>query len=252
MARAFLVAALTAGLLTIPGGGAAKPADREKDDPPLITVERLVRSLHTVRVTYDKDLTTTPFKEVRDDLSRVYRVTFVVNKTAFENPEALDDARATKLSATRVDDFPLATFLGVYLRGLGVENVTYLVRPDHVEITTRAAAEKETGLLEALDEAKASGEPGELVRAKARLTMPLVCVAVENRALGAALADLSRVYGLNVVVEPGAREQMKTPLTERLLNVPADTALELLAGQAGLSVVRKGNTFRVTGGGGAQ
>jgi hypothetical protein len=37
----------------------------------------------------------------------------------------------------------------------------------------------------------------------------------------------------------------KTLLTERLLNVPADTALELLAAQVSMSVVRKGNTFRI-------
>ena len=42
-----------------------------------------------------------------------------------------------------------------------------------------------------------------------------------------------------------ARDAMQTKITQRLLNVPADTALELLAAQGGFAVVRKGNTFRV-------
>jgi hypothetical protein len=163
----------------------------------------------------------------------------------------LDDARAANLRATRLDGLTLGSFLDVYFRGLSIPDVTYLVREDRIEITSREAAQKEAGLPEAIEEAKTTGEPGEVVRAKARFNLPLVCVAVKDKPLGAVLKDLSRVYGLNVVVEPGAREALNAQLTERLLNVPADTALEVLAGQAGLSVVRKGNVFRITAGGGA-
>ena len=82
-----------------------------------------------------------------------------------------------------------------------------------------------------------------------RISPPLVNVVVEDKPLPAVLTELARVYDLNVVVEARVQKDLRgVVVTERLLNVPADTALELLAGQAGLSVVRKGNTFRVTAG----
>ena len=175
----------------------------------------------------------------------------MVNKIAIGDRAAtLDTAKAEQLSATKLEGLSLASFFEVYFRALPLYGITYLVRADHIEITTREAAQQEAGLLEAVDEAKESGEQGELVRAKARLSLPLVCVAVKDRPLATVLNDLSTAYGLNIVVEPGAQTMLKTPLTERLLNVPADTALELLAGQAGLKVVRKGNTFRITYNGG--
>jgi hypothetical protein len=68
---------------------------------------------------------------------------------------------------------------------------------------------------------------------------------VKDKQLGAVLDDLRCIYGVNIVVETGAKVQLKAAITEQLLNVPADTALELIAGQADLGVVRKGNTFRL-------
>lgn len=245
MVRAFVLAALAGGVLAIPGGVAAQPPDAEKTADPA----EPVAILQTSRITYEKDLRTTPFSEVMNDIANRYKLPLVINTTTIENAGAVPDARAEMLQVARLEAMPLRTFLDVYFRALTVPDVTYLVRPDHIEITSRQAAQKEAGLLEGMEEAKATGDPAELVRAKARLNLPLVCVAVKEKPLAAVLADLSRVYGLNVVIDPGAREVLKVLMTEQLLNVPADTALELLAGQAGLTVQRKGNTFRITGGG---
>ena len=168
-----------------------------------------------------------------------------MNKTAIGDMAAvLDTAKAEKLSVTKIDGMRLTTFFDVYFQSLPFENLTYLVRADHIEITTREAAQKEAGLMEAMDEAKATDDKGEIVRAKARLNLPLVCVSAKGKPLSAILDELAASYGLNIVVAD-VKVQLKTPLTECLLNVPADTALELLAGQADLRVVRKGNTFRI-------
>ena len=248
MIRTMLVAVLATGLLAMPGVR-AKPPEGEKASAN--KAETIVAILHTAKVSYEKDLQTTPFKEVLEDVAKRYDIIFVVNKIAIGDRAAtLDTAKAEQLSATKLEGLSLASFFEVYFRALPLYGITYLVRADHIEITTREAAQQEAGVLEAVDEAKESGEQGELVRAKARLNLPLVCVAVKDRPLSAVLNDLSTAYGLNIVVEPGAQTMLKTPLTERLLNVPADTALELLAGQAGLKVVRKGNTFRITYNGG--
>ncbi len=82
-----------------------------------------------------KDLKTTPLQEVLSDLSKRYEVTFVINRTALDG---LDEAtaRAERLGASSLNGLRLGTFLDVYLRGLSTPNVTYVVRPDYIEITS--------------------------------------------------------------------------------------------------------------------
>lgn len=258
MVRTLVVAVLAGGLLAVPGGTtAARPQDKAGKTPadakpaPAAGAARIVSLLQTGRVTdYPKDLQQTPFPEVLNDLGRRFEVTILVSKTAFENPAALDDAKGSNLSAPRLDGLTLHAYLTAYLRGLSVPDATYLVRDDYIEITSLSAARKEAGLDEAME---AVGEDAaEAARVRARLTLPLVCVAADDAKLADVVRTLARVYGLNVTVDKAAQEAAgQAVLTERLLNVPADTALELLAGQAGLEVVRKGNTFRLGGGGGA-
>ncbi len=249
MFQTMLVAVLATGMLAVPGVRAQPGAGQDVAIP---SAEKIVSFLQMQRVSYEKDLPTTPFKEVLEDLAKRYGVIFVVNKVAIGDMAAtLDTAKAEKLSVTKLDGMLLATFFDVYFRALPVPEITYLVRADHIEITTREAAQKEAGLMEAMDEAKATDDKGEIVRAKARLNLPLVCVSAKGKPLSAILDELAAAYGLNIVVAD-VKAQLKTPLTECLLNVPADTALELLAGQAGLSVVRKGNTFRISNAPGAQ
>ena len=243
MVRALVLAALAAGLMAVPGV-VAQPAKEEKAEPR--TTGQIVAVLHNERVAYEKDLVTTPFPEVLGDLSRRFAIPFIIDKTAFEDGNAFDDARAIQLGAPRLEGLTLHSFLQAYLRALSVPHVTYMVRDGYIEITSLDAAQKEAGLEEALDEAGNLDDPVAVVKNRARLKLPLVCVVVEDRPLSDLLGTLARVYGLNIVIDPAASEQAKTRLTERLLNVPADTAIELLAKQAGLNALRKGNVFRVT------
>jgi hypothetical protein len=251
MMRLILVASLAVGLLAIPGGTAARP--QAVGAPPTAdTAETIVATLHNSRVSYEKDLQTTPFKEVMEDFAKLYSFPIIVNKKELSQfgDDNIGTMKAQALSIGNLNGINLHRFLIVYLSAMHRDNDekgnwTYLVRDDYIEITTREAARKEAGLLEAVQEA--SGDTADLVRAKARLNLQLVCVAVKDQALSPVLYDLSRTYGVNVVVDSTVRPQVdKTHVTERLLNVPADTALELLAAQAGLEVVRKGNTFRIT------
>ena len=75
--------------------------------------------------------------------------------------------------------------------------------------------------------------------------------AIMAGASGYLLKEIRGNSLIDAVRQVAAGKSLLDPsVTERLLNVPADTALELLVGQAGLSVARKGNTFRISGGGG--
>jgi hypothetical protein len=251
MGRAFVVAVLGAGMLAVPGAVAQPPQEKKAE---LVAakpggVAHIVDALQNYRISYEKDLVTTPLAEVLSDLSKRYEIAFIIDKASFEEAgeglAGLDDSKATRLGAPKLEGLTLHTFLHVYLRSLSVPNVTYLVREDYIEITSLQSALKQAGLDEAIDESLNSEDPIAAVKAQARLKLPLVSVVVEDRPLSEVLRTLSRVYGLNIVLYQEARDSVKARLTERLLNVPADTALELLAGQAGLSVVRKGNTFRI-------
>lgn len=250
MLKQVVAVALGVGLLTMPGARARFP---DTKPGPADTADKIIAVLQRTKVEYEKDPQTTPFRELIEDFSKRYRVIFIVNKSAIgEFAAQLDTAKSEKFAATGTDGLSLISFLNAYLRGLSVEGLTYLVRTDHIEITTYAAASKEAGLLEAVEEARTADDRGELVRAKSRLSLPLVSIAGQPLPLSDILRDLSGAYGLNIVVDPTVRDAMKTQISQRLLNVPADTALELLASQAGLAAVRKGNTFRIVSNGGAQ
>src|SRR5262249_4488380 len=101
------------------------------------TQKKLQSVLENQRVSYEKGLKTTPFQEVLDDLSKRYDVTFIVNKTAIEGSAKLLDDKAEKLGDKEsLNGLPLGTFLGIYLKNLPVPYVTYVVRPDYIEITS--------------------------------------------------------------------------------------------------------------------
>ena len=223
-------------------------ADLVIEKPPqVLTAAEIVAVLHDSRVSFEQDLHSTPFPEVLADISKKHKVIIVLNPTAFENTTALNDAKAERLTATKLDGISIKSFLDIYLRALSVPDVTYIVRPTHIEITTRQAALKEAGLMDAVESAVKAGEPGEIERAKMQLTLPLVCIVTEGAPLRTILADLTRVYGVNLVIDSEAARAMKdAKVTAHLLNVPADTALELLAGQGGLTVTRRGTAFRLS------
>ena len=61
------------------------------------------------------------------------------------------------------------------------------------------------------------------------------------------MASLADRYDLTAIVSPQAGDARRAGfITARLLNVPADRALELVALQADLRVVRKGAAFLIT------
>ena len=243
MVRAIVLAALVGGLCGVPAA-TGRDAPKAKPDIAALSLE----ALHGHQVKYDKNLNETPLFELLMDLAKRYDLTFIIMDELFKADGVADIHKAKpNLTLTKAEKISVHRFLTLVLGSL---KATYLVRETHIEIVPIKVAQTEAGLFEAIAEAKATEDPAEVIRAKARLNLPLVSVAVENKSLRTVVTDLARAYDLNVSMEPGVRNAMdEAKVTERLLNVPADTALETLAAQAGLTVVRKGNVFRITGGG---
>jgi hypothetical protein len=122
------------------------------------------------------------------------------------------------------------TVLRTILARIPVESgAVFALRPNGIEITTTAALRAELGM------------PAH------RSLLPLVWDAFDNTPVDEALGRVSQFTGFSVVIDPRAAEQVrKTKTNAELNNVPADTAVRLLANMAGQSVVRMDNVFYVT------
>ena len=249
MSRRFVVAAvvLAAGLVTIPGaasraqnpgGDAPRKPVGVTPDPALL---KIVSTLHNQKITgFEGDLSATSLTDILNFMSKRYDLPFIIMTEEFRNEPnpSIADAKP-RLSASRLDGLTVYRFLTTVLGSMGA---VLMVRNDHIEILPRDAVLREAGL----PIPPRSDETGPPV---GPINPPLVNVVVVEKPLPEVLTELARVYDVNVVVEARVQKDLKdVVVTERLLNVPADTALELLSGQAGLSVVRKGNTFRITAG----
>ena len=168
-------------------------------------------------------------QDLIDVLSQKHGVSVVVKAEDFKQA-------GTEEIFEKVVRFPAAK--GLVLRSvmntvLAQVNGTFLVRKDHVEFLPIPLAARVTG-------SKVDDD------GMSRLTQPLVSVIVKEKPLNEVAADIAEEFDLNVVVSPQAGDARMGFVSLRLLNVPADKALDTLATAADLRVVRKGNVFFVT------
>jgi hypothetical protein len=220
MSRIVVAALLLA--LAPPSAFADEPA---KKDP---TAELLARLRKPLDVALGEEMQLQDFARIISDR---YNVPVTVNKTAFQNI-AQSNPDDIKLNVPKAKGLSLATVL----RSVLVEvNATFLVRKNHIEIVPIQVAAKE---------AKIAGSDED--DGTVRLAQPLVSAIYKEKPLNEALADLAEEYDLTVVLAPQAGDAKAAFVNARLLNVPADRAIELLALQADLRVIKTGASYFVT------
>ena len=169
-------------------------------------------------------------QDLADLIAEKHGVPITINALAFsviigETPAEM------MMKLPKVKGLTLATTLK---QALQEKNATFLVRKGHIELVPIQTAAKE---------AKISGTDDE---GAVRLSQPLVSAIYKEKPLNEALADLAEEYDLTIVMAPQAADNRMGFVNARLLNVPADKAIEMLALQADLRVVQKGNSFFVT------
>ncbi len=201
-----------------PKGGKAAPAPA---DP---TAQLLAKLRQPLTLPAD-EMTLTEFAA---QVEKATGVGVVINERAVRN-EGEPDA------TVRPVRFKGATGAAVLRHTLDQLGATYLVRRDHVEIVPLDFARRAARQPAASD---ANGDPLE--------SFPLVAAVFKERPLNAALEELAADHALTVIVAPQAADQKAAFVSARLMNVPADRAVELLALQADLRVVRRGAAFLVT------
>jgi RNA polymerase sigma factor (sigma-70 family) len=168
--------------------------------------------------------------EALDNLAKLHNVTFDVNEKAFTS-EQLNDVLRTPIAETPIPEMrvSLQHVLKKVLSRLPVESgATFVIRKDHIEITTTKAIRTELGI------------------AEDRPLLPLVYEEFEERPLPAALKALASASGMSVVLDGQAAPDKGAKVTADFHNVPVDTAVRVLADMAGLSMARLDNVLYVT------
>lgn len=210
----------------------SKPAKKpeQKADP---TEALLAVLTQEVQLKEGANVNEIPLFELLQDFSKRHQVTFVILEEPFKaegQPNIKEEK--IKLAATQLRGLTMHQFLTTTLSSLGA---TYLVRNGTIEIVPAQFAAKRT-ITTATQE-----DDG-----RARLNEQLVSAIVKEKPLNEAVAKIAEMYDLTVVVSPQAGDAKTGFVSARLLNMPADRALELLAVQADLRVVRRGAAFLIT------
>jgi hypothetical protein len=168
-----------------------------------------------------------------DYLAKRYGLTFEVNEKAFKDDKI--EGGVLKAEIAVPNPIPpvngsLATVLKKILARVPSESpAVYVIRRDHIEVTTLKAVRAE------FYPGRAEGDDP-----------PLVLAFFDRAPLARALAQLGRQAEVNIVLDGRAGVAARTPVSADLANVPADTAAGVLADMAGLEVVRLDNVYYVT------
>jgi hypothetical protein len=221
MRRALVAISVVIGLAVL---SSAAPAPK----PPMSVPQKLAQ-----RVRFDGiDDPKATLDEALEKLTKLYDVNFDINEKAFkfENLQEVGKTEiATPAPLPAMKNARLGTVLRKLLSRIPVPSgATYLVRGDHIEITTGTFQAAEIW-------GKYTGPH-----------LPLVNAMLEKCPLADAVAELAEQSDFNVLVDNRAAEQAKTSVSARLLNTPLDTALRLLADMADLRAVHLDNVLYVT------
>jgi RNA polymerase sigma factor (sigma-70 family) len=224
-----------ANLALVPGTDDTKPSKAEEDKktetedvPQSEPTEALARRIKFPGINDPK----TTLEDALKMLKQRYGLNYEFNHQAFQADQVPQPGNA-EIAASREIPPTQSTTLDAVLRNIlarvpAASGATYLVRGDSIEITTRASVRNEIW---------GPDFDGPF--------LPLVNLKARKVPLTDALDQLADQGRLNIVYMAGA-EKANTPVTARLTNVPVDTAVRVLAAQAGLGVVQRDNVFLVT------
>jgi RNA polymerase sigma factor (sigma-70 family) len=215
----------------------ADDAANKKDPIKLVPRSRRVHKRLGQVVSQDAFQPKTKLKDALAFISERYSIPIIVNKRAFD-AIGIKAVEEEPVELPKMTDVRLYTVLRILLAQIkgDVYSGTYLVRPDHVEVTTTYNQMAET-LTEwpdnpALMMLFEPDVPRELLGDPSRKRTPVVHVDVDSRPLAEALQDLAEQAEIDIVIDRRAREKAKTPVELTVNNAPFDTAIGLLVEQA--------------------
>jgi len=212
-----------------------KATDKTQNDKQVQEIGPVARSHPLVsklnqRLDLERGVEPAPLREVLEGLTNRTGVQFVTDTEAFRNPEVgIEAVEDQQVRLPRMKNVRLGTILRLLLKPL---RGTFRVRAEYVEITTLAAATRERRI--------PGTEPPQLVR------LPLVDAEFAGRPLEEALRELAGISDFSIVLDSRVREKAKTGISATFVDVPLDTAVDLLADLADLRSLLLDNIFYVT------
>jgi hypothetical protein len=216
-----ILAALAAGLACAAPAPAQKPDPPAKLQPNAAPSEALLKAVHAESVAPDdaENVNDIPLFEMLQKLSKRHGVTFVIMEEQFRAAGVNDiKERKSNFALAKAKGMTLHRFLTIVLASM---DARYLVRGDYLEIVPLAPA---------------AAKPDEVV----------VSLVVKEKPFNEVVEKLAEQYDLSVVIAPQSGDARTGFVTARLKNQPPEIALELLAVQCDLRVVRKGTAFLIT------
>lgn len=223
-----LLMAFAAGLVCF---GSVVAADQPRPQQDSTSV--ILDSLFNQEVQIEGNVNDMSLMDLLILLSKKHGITFAVNEESFkgeENGGIIE--KKPYLAATSVRGLTIHQFLVRALNSLGA---MYVVKGNVVEVVPISYAAK---LAKVKIDQDAQGRNS--------LKEPLVCAIIKHRPLGESIELLASRYDLSVTIAPQAGEASTSAVSARLMNLPADKAIEMLAVQCDLRVVRKGSAFLIT------
>jgi len=185
----------------------------------------------------------TTLGEALEALLKEYDLQIDVTEQGFKF-EGLNDVLKTELCANNPVP-PMKARLAVVLerilrRVVTLSGAVWLLREDHIEITTGYFADAES-------KGKTRLETGPEEDVLFILPQPLVNADFRKTPLSEALRLVADRTIWNIVLDESvAKEHGRRPVTARLRNAPLDTAVLLLASQADLGMAKLDNIYHVT------
>jgi hypothetical protein len=170
--------------------------------------------------------------EALDKLGKQYDIVFDINDRAFKFEQIMDVGKTEVVGSSPIPamkNVRLTSVLNKILSSIPVPSgAAFLVRTDHVEITTNTYLASEIW-------GKYTGPH-----------LPLVNATLAKTPLEEAIKELAEQAEFNIVLDNRAADKAKTPVTITLRNTPLDTALRLLADMADLRAVHLDNVLYLT------
>lgn len=245
--KCFASAALTLGLAGLAAGvwllsarpehavvAAADPPAAAKDQGAAGT-RKMIAALQQ-RISLDEIEANTPVKDVIKLLSERTKVAILFNVKDFEEI-GVQKVEEQPVALAKVQNVKLGTVLRLLLKQIKGDAYTgaYLVRSDHLELTTDYHQQCAAGAAPLNLNPVTPGTDNEEIVTKAmgylgtyRPMTAIVQLDSEGTPLAQALHQVAADTGFDVVIDPRVAEKARTPVTMTATNIWLDNAADLL------------------------